>query len=135
MADELMQANEVGGIIDSLLKGLLAGLKPDFTKLDKAKLKSGVGLCLDSLKPTMSGSLDDMILDAAKTAIEGLIDGIKTSDGGHITVGAHKRRSKEEVEALIRANGGDPVKFAPFLLLLLQFLPDAIALILKILGK
>jgi len=127
---------EVGGVIDSLLKGLLSNLKPDLGKIDKAKLKQGIGLCLDSLKTTISGSLDDMLIDAAKEAIGGLIDGVKSEEnGGKLMVGAKRRRSKEEVEDLIKAEGGDPVKFAPWVLLLLQYLPQAIDLIRKLLGK
>lgn len=125
----------VGGIFDNILKGLLSNLKPDFKKLDKAKLKQGVGLALDSLKPTMSGSLDDMLLDAAKTALESVIDGIAVDQSGPMVVGARKKRSKEEVEELIKAEGGDPTKFALWVILLLQFLPTAIELIRKLLGK
>lgn len=133
MQDDVMV---VGGIFDNILKGLLGSLKPDFSKLDKAKLKQGVGLMLDSLKPTMSGSLDDMLLDAAKTALEGFIDDLGVqSPSGPLVVGAKRKRSREEVEDMIRAEGGEPKTFAPWLLLVLQFLPDAIALIKKLLGK
>jgi len=125
----------VGGIFDNILKGLLGSLKPDFSKLDKAKLKQGIGLALDSLKPTMSGSLDDMLLDAAKTALESVIDGLGVDQSGPLVVGARKKRSKEEVEELIRSEGGGPTQFAPWILLVLQFLPTAIDLIRKLLGK
>lgn len=132
MEDDVMV---VGGIFDGILKGLLSNLKPDFKKLDKAKLKQGVGLALDSLKPTMTGNLDDMLLDAAKSALESVIDGIAADQSGPLVVGARKKRTKEEVEDLIRSEGGDPTKFAPWVLLLLQFLPTAIELIRKLLGK
>lgn len=125
----------VGGIFDGLLKGLLSNMKPDFSKLDKAKLKQGMGLALDSLKTTISGSLDDMLIDAAKSALESVIDGIGVEQSGPMVVGARKRRSKEEVEKLIVDEGGDPKQFAPWVLLLLQFLPTAIELIRKLLGK
>ncbi len=135
MAAEIVGAEEVGGIIDNILAGLIGNLKPDWKKIDKAKFKSGISLTLDSLKTMIDGSVDDMLIDAAKTVIFGLIDGLPIPGPGPITVGAKRHRSKEEVEKLIREHGGDPTKFAPFLLILLQFLPDAIALILKILGK
>lgn len=126
----------VGWLMDNILKGLLGSLKPDFTKLDKEKLKQGVGLALDSLKPTMSGSLDDMLLDAAKNALAAVIDGLGVaSPSGPLVVGAKKKRSKEEVEELIRAEGGDPKTFAPWILLVLQFLPTALDLIKRLLGK
>lgn len=126
----------VGGIFDNILKGLLSNLKPDFSKLDKEKLKHGVALALDSLKPTMSGSLDDMLLDAAKNALAAVIDGLGVqAPNGPLVVGAKKRRSKEEVEEMIRAEGGDPKTFAPWIMLLLQFLPTAIDLIRRLLSK
>ena len=125
----------VGGLFDNILKGLLSNLKPDFSKLDKSKLKQGVGLALDSLKPTMSGSLDDMLLDAAKSALENVIDNLGVDPKGPLVVGAKRRRSKEEVEELIRNEGGSPAQFAPWLLLVLQFLPTAIELIRKLLNK
>jgi len=125
----------VGGIFDGLLTNLLKNMKPDFSKLDKTKLKQGVSLALDSLKTTISGTLDDMLIDAAKTALENVIDGIGVEQSGPMVVGARKRRSKEEVEKMIADEGGDPKQFAPWVLLLLQFLPTAIELIRKLLGK
>lgn len=126
----------VGGIFDSLLKGLLGNLKPDFTKVDKVKLKQGIGLALDSLKTTISGSLDDMLIDAVKSALEALIDGLGTpTPNAPLVVGAKKKRTKEDVEAAIIAEGGNPSQFAPWLLLALQFAPQIIELIRKLLGK
>jgi len=125
----------VGGLFDNILKGLLGNLKPDLSKIDKTLLKAGIGQCLDSLKPTMSGTLDDMLLDAAKSALDGIIDGLGKKEGDKLVVGAKKRRSSEEVDELIRAEGGDPKTFAPWVLLALQFLPTAIELIRKLLGK
>ena len=126
----------VGGIFDNLLKGLLGNLKPDFTKVDKVKLKQGIGLALDSLKTTISGSLDDMLIDAVKSALDALIDGLGTpTPNAPLVVGAKKKRTKEDVGAAILAEGGDPTKFAPWLMLVLQFAPQIIELIRKLLGK
>jgi len=125
----------VGGLFDNILKGLLGNLKPDLSKIDKTQLKTGVGLCLDSLKPTMTGTLDDMLIDAAKSALNGIIDGLGVKADDKLVVGASKRRTAEEVEELIKAEGGDPKQFAPWLLLALQFLPTAVELIRKLLGK
>ncbi len=125
----------VGGVFDNILKGLLGSLKPDLPKIDKTLLKSGVGQCLDSLKPTMTGTLDDMLIDAAKAALNGIIDGFGVKEDGHLVVGAKRKRSKEEVEDAIRAEGGDPSTFAHWLLLALQFAPQIIELIRKLLGK
>lgn len=125
----------VGGLFDNILKGLLGSLKPDLSKIDKTQLKTGVGLCLDSLKPTMAGTLDDMLIDAAKSALNGIIDGLGVKADDKLVVGARKRRSAEEVEEMIKAEGGDPKTFALWLLLALQFLPTAIELIRKLLGK
>jgi len=125
----------VGGLFDNILKGLLGNLKPDLAKIDKTQLKTGVGLCLDSLKPTMTGTLDDMLIDAAKSALNGIIDGLGVKADDKLVVGARKKRTAEEVDELIRAEGGDPKQFALWLLLALQFLPEAIALIKRLLGK
>jgi hypothetical protein len=125
----------VGGMFDNILKGLLFNLKPDFSKLDKVKFKQGVGLALDSFKPTISGSLDDMLIDAAKNALESVIDGLGVKQDGPLVVSAGRRRSRQDVEDMILAEGGDPATFAPWLLLVLQFLPTAIDLIRKLLGK
>lgn len=125
----------VGGLFDNILKGLLSNLKPDLSKIDKAQLKNGVGLCLDAFKPAISGSLDDMLIDAAKAALNGIIDGLGVKADDKLVVGARKKRTAEEVDELIRAEGGDPKQFAPWLLLALQFLPEAIALIKRLLGK
>lgn len=125
----------VGGLFDNILKGLLGNLKPDLSKIDKTQLKTGVGLCLDSLKPTIAGTLDDMLIDAAKSALNGIIDGLGIKTDDKLVVGSKKRRTAEEVDELIRAEGGDPKQFAPWLLLALQFLPTAVELIRKLLGK
>jgi len=125
----------VGGLFDNILKGLLGNLKPDLSKIDKTQLKTGVGLCLDSLKPTMTGTLDDMLIDAAKSALNGIIDGLGVKADDKLVVGAKHKRTAEEVEEMIKAEGGDPKQFAPWLLLALQFLPTAVELIRKLLGK
>lgn len=125
----------VGGWMDSILKGLLGSLKPDLSKIDKVKLKQGVALALDSFKTTMPGTLDDMLIDAAKTALDGIIDGLGTKTDGPLVVGAKRRRTAQEVDDMIVAEGGNPKAFAPWLLLALQYLPAAIDLIRKLLGK
>lgn len=124
-----------GGLFDNILKGLLGSLKPDLSKIDKTQLKTGVGLCLDSLKPTMAGTLDDMLIDAAKSALNGIIDGLGVKADDKLVVGAKHKRTAEEVEELIKAEGGDPKQFSPWILLALQFLPTAVELIRKLLGK
>lgn len=139
-----MEANEmvVGGLFDNLLKSLIQW--PDFKKADHAMLKQGVGLALDALKPT-TNALGSMLIDAAKTALQGLIDTLKAAAPlvvgaspearEEAIVGAGRKRSKKEVEDMITAEGGDPKTFAPWILLLLQFLPTAIELIRKLLNK
>lgn len=132
----------VGGLFDNLLKSLIQW--PDFKKADHAMLKQGIGLSLDALKPT-TNSLGGMVIEAAKTALMGLVDTLKSSaplivgaspeDREEQVVGAGRKRSKKDVEDMIRAEGGDPKTFAPWLLLLLQFLPTAIELIRKLLNK
>lgn len=141
VSNELMV---VGSIFDSLLKSLIQ--MPDFRKADTVMLKDGSGKVFDSLKPT-TNSLGGMLLDGAKTALFSVIDSWKVAAPGVLVVGATpaavtehaisgaRKRSREEVDKLIRSEGGDPSQFAPWILVILQLLPSAIELIRKLLGK
>lgn len=145
-----MEPLVVGGLFDSLLSNLLKGLKPDWNKWEKGKAIDGMSLFLDSFKTMVPGSLDDVLIDAAKGAIGDIIKNLGVKQDGVLVVGAttfpeafgkeveavtaRGRRSRKEVEDLIRKEGGDPKTFAPWLLLLLQFVPaliDAVQLIRK----
>lgn len=147
----------VGGLFDSLLQGLLSSFKPNIRNINHELLKDGVSRVIDSLKPMIPGSLDDMLFDSAKLAMHTIIDSWKNAPA--IVVGAvgpdgkpqksealasafkesvmqrSRKRTQKEVEELIISEGGDPKKFAPWILLLLQFLPTALELIQKLLGK
>lgn len=132
----------VGGLFDNLLKSIIQW--PDFSKIDHAKLKNGIGLSFDSLKPAVN-AIGVLLIDAAKTALETMIDKMKEKaplvvgashqNMANMIVESSRRRSREEVEDMIRAEGGDPALFAPWILLVLQILPTAIDLIRKLLGK
>lgn len=70
---------------------LLAFLKPDFTKLDKAKAKSAIGLGIDAVKPTTTwpGDLDDkLVWDNLGTALIAAVDRVSSTDPHAPTVGA-----------------------------------------------
>jgi hypothetical protein len=124
----------VGGFLDNLLKNFLAGLKPDMAKLDKAKAKSGVNDLIDSVKGVFGGgAIVSMLLDSAKELAGEWIDGLGVKQP--LVIGANRRRSRQDVEDAIRAEGGDPATFSPFLLLLLQYAPMLVELIRKLLGK
>lgn len=124
----------VGGFFDDLLKRFLSGLAPDLSKLDKAKAKSGVGDLIDAVKPVFGGgAIVSMLLDAGKELVQDWIDELGTP--GPLVIGARRKKTRQEVEDAIRAEGGDPATFSPFLLLLLQYAPMLIELIRKLLGK
>jgi len=146
----------LAGPFDSLIKALIQW--PDFAKVDRVMLKSGFATMMSAFKPA-TNAIGQMLIEAATTAINSLIDGWKASgedgrlvigagEGEIITMGANGeiidyeripsfegRRTKEEVEDMIRAEGGNPKGFAPWVLFALQFLPTAIELIRKLLGK
>ena len=125
MADELI----VGGLSDLFKLGF------DRSKFDLSKLDAGVALILDGIEPAVSspGNLDAMIFNALKDMLHNALAGLKPA--GPLVVGAKKKHSREEVEAAIIAEGGDPKQFAPFLLILLQFAPMLIELIRKLMAK
>lgn len=127
------------------LSGLLHGDLFDKTKIDIPLVENGVGTILDCIEVavTSPGNLDKMAFDAIKDVAHNFLLGLKQShpDSGGLVVGAagpvgkkKPLRTREEVEDLIRAQGGDPKKFVEWIWLL-QFLPNAIALIMKLLGK
>jgi hypothetical protein len=125
------------GIFDNMILNLLKDAL-DVSKIDKPKLKSAVSLAADACKPAtkLPADLDDKGWDMLKDAANVLIDKIGVQ--APITVGAAPevgRRTRKDVEDAIRAEGGDPATFAPWLLLLLQFAPMMVELIRKLLGK
>jgi hypothetical protein len=124
------------GIFDGLLERLFRDAF-DADKIDKPKLKSAASLAADAMKPAtkLPADIDDAGWDMLKDAANKLIDSIGVE--GPITVGAAPvgRRTRKDVEDAIRAEGGDPKAFAPWLLLLLQYAPLMVELIRKLLGK
>lgn len=69
---------------------LLAFLKPDMTKLDKAKAKSAIGLAIDALKPTTTwpGDLDDkLVWDNLALGLIAAVDRVSSTDPHVPTVG------------------------------------------------
>lgn len=126
----------VGGFIDNLLKNFLNSLKPDLSKLDKVKAKAGIDNLVDSVKGVFGGgAIVSMLLDSGKELLNDWIDSIGVQNPGPLVVGARRKRTRQEVEDAIVAEGGDPKTFSPFLLLLLQYAPALIELIRKLLGK
>ncbi len=128
-----------GGLLDSFVK-----IGFDKTKIDIVKVESGAGSILDGIEPavTSPGNLDAFVFNALKDIAHNFLVDLKhVNNGGGLVVGAagpvgkkQPHHTEEEINAMILANGGDPKKFAGWILLL-QFLPDAISLILKLLGK
>lgn len=149
------QQLEFAGPFDNILKSLIQW--PDFAKVDRVMLKQGITTSLTAFK-SATNAIGALLIDAMISGATGLIDGWKAvgpdgrlvlgaSEGEIITLGANGEiidyeklegfgsRSREEVDNMIRAEGGDPKGFAPWLLFALQFLPTAIEMIRKILGK
>lgn len=126
MANEMV----VGGLFDGLFK-----IGFDRSKIDVSKLDAGVASILDGIEPAVSspGNLDAMVFNALKDLLHNALAELKPA--GPLVVGAKKKHSREEVEAAIIAEGGDPKQFAPFLLLLLQFAPMLVELIRKLMAK
>lgn len=132
----------VGGLFDSLLKSVLQW--PDFSKVDHAMLIDGANKSFDSLKPAVN-AIGVLLIDAAKTAFATMVEKLKAKSPlvvgashqalANMVIEASRRRTKEEVDQMIRDQGGDPAMFAPWVLLVLQILPTAIDLIKRLLGK
>lgn len=113
----------------------------DRTKIDFAKVDGGQAMILDGLEPgvTSPANVDKWAFDALKAMFHNLIEVLKAPSplvvGAAPVEGRHPLHTREEVESAIAAAGGDPKKFAPWLLLLLQFAPQLIEIIKKLLGK
>lgn len=116
----------------------------DKSKIDVPKVEAGTGMVLDGIEPavTSPGNLDAFVFNAMKDIAHNfLIDLKHVNAGGGLVVGAAgpvgKKKpfhTEDEIKDMIVAEGGDPKKFSEWILLL-QFLPTAIELIRKLLGK
>jgi len=121
--------------------GLFDGLKLlgfDWSKMDIAKVDGGQAMILDGIEPVFQtpGNVDKWAFDALKVVFHNWLVDLGVKPPGPLVVGAKKpKHTREEVEAAIVAEGGDPKKFAPWLLLLLQFAPMLLDIIKKLLGK
>lgn len=115
----------------------------DRTKVEFAKVDAGQAMILDGLEPgvTSPANVDKWAFDAIKAALHNLVEGLKSPTPGPLVVGdgisegRRPKHTREEVEAAIIAEGGDPKQFAPWLLLLLQFAPALYEIIKRLLGK
>lgn len=110
----------------------------DKSKIDFAKVDAGQAQILDGLEPGVlsPANVDKWAFDAIKAALHNLIEGLKSPTPGPLVVGAFPfLHTREEVEAAIISEGGDPKKFAPWLLILLQFAPMLYDIIRRLLGK
>lgn len=125
-----MEPNVSTGFFDDFLKSLVK-IGFDKSKLNTAKLKSGVTDIFDGLEPGISspGNLDAVVLSAFKDMMHTAIDRLATPTPGPLVVGGKWRRSREEVEKIITDNGMQVSEFAPWILLLAQFIPLVIDLV------
>lgn len=130
----------VGKVAAGLLAGisLAGGSIFDKTKIDVVLVEEGAGLVLDGIEVavTSPGNLDAMLFDAIKSVVHNVLIDLKSAvapNHGPLIVGAkpHKKpfRSREEVEKIIADNGMQVTEFAPWVLLLAQFLPLVLDLV------
>lgn len=136
--------NEVGfNFIQNTIKSLLSQVDFDTAVLLKhPEFKKGMQSFAIAAKAAAKApfDIDDKIIDQLVLVLEGVIDQQKSK--GVIEVGAapdemtwRPKHSRQEVEDAIRAEGGDPKTFAPWVLIALQFAPMLIDLIRKLMGK
>lgn len=87
---------------------LMAFLKPDWTKADKPKLKSGAALLADAMKNTTTwpGDFDDTLWDQLKNIVNILVDKIGVTDP-HPTVGAEAPPTMTEINEFFSVTGLD----------------------------
>lgn len=120
-------------ISGGLLSGLLA-VKFDQTKIVWDKVDVGIASTLDGLEPAVitTGNYDLMVFTAIKQAIHDQLAKLKAPANGNLVVGATQfkwRRSREEVEKIVVSNGMQVSDFAPWVLLVAQYIPMLIDLI------
>lgn len=129
-----------GNFLTDLLVGQLGF---NASKIDKAKAKAGLRLLLDAFEPAIStpANFDAAIIASIENLVDKWVDALHLANpvapNGPLVVGAAPphitaKRSRKEVEDAIIAQGGDPKQFAPLLLLLLQFAPSIIQMVVMI---
>ena len=143
-----MEYEEVGfSFIQNSIKSLLSQVDFDSRAFVKhPEFRKGVASFAIAAKAAAKApfDLDDKGIDQLVIIIDSVIE--KQKNTGPIEVGSTAElhevgkawRSRKEVEELIRAEGGDPTKFAPWVLIglqFIQFLPQLIALIQQFLGS
>lgn len=127
----------IGKVATGLLAGinLAGGSVFDKTKIDVVLVEEGTNMVLDGIEVavTSPANLDAMLFDAIKSVVHNVLLGLKQEVApGLLVVGASKRkprRSREEVEKIITDNGMQVSEFAPWILLLAQFIPMIVDLI------
>lgn len=140
MNEQAMHAS-VKGFLDGLLG--MAGFDVKVFA-NHPKLRSGIADIATAAKDSASApfNLDDVLIDQLVAVLSGVLDqykamphtvGAAPGTPGHLV--SKRYHTEKQVRDAIVANGGDQTKFAPWLLVLLQYAPDLIALIMKLLGK
>ena len=130
----------IDNIIQKYIKDMLKDVSFDYKALlGHPKTKEAAQCLAVAVKAsvTMPFDVDDKAIDMALAALIELLDQYKNE--GPVKVGATpepmERRSRKEVEEALRAVGIDPITIASFVMLILQYAPDLIAMIKKIFGK
>lgn len=133
------------GIIQNVFTSLFSQIDWDTETLVKhPEFKKGINSLAIAAKAAAKApfDLDDRAIDQLVMVIDAMIEQkknigvIEVGDlPGESTARLKKRHSRQQVEEAIRAEGGDPATFSPFLLVALQFAPMLIELIRKLLGK
>lgn len=141
-----MEPQEMQGIIDTLIKkwitDALANASFDYRKfLGHPKTKEAAVALSVAAKDSVSlpFDMDDKGIDLALAALIQILDQYK--DIGPVKVGAtpdtvgKRWHSREEVEAMLRSVGIDPITVASLIIMLLQYAPMLLDAIKKLFGK
>lgn len=140
-----MQPDMVEGLFDGFIKkfidDLIKSASFDVKKLlTHPKFKEGVSCLAIAAKDsaTLPFNLDDKIIDQAVLLLDTIIEQYKNS--GPVMVGtapveAKRKHSREEVEAMLRSVGIDPITVASLIIMLLQYAPALLDAIKKLFGK
>lgn len=125
-----MEPNVSTGLFDGLLVSLIK-IGFDKSKIDIAKIEAGFNSIIDGMEPAISspGNLDAVILQAVKDMLHTYLAQLKAPAPGPLVVGGKWRRTREEVEKIITDNGMQVSEFAPWILIIAQFIPLVVDLI------
>jgi len=140
------------GLSGNMIVDWLVGqMGVDPSKIDRSKMKLGLRNILDAIEPAIAtpANVDAAIIASIENLVDKWIDGLKliqpvtppATPGTPFIVGAGSQKfldffrptfTEQQVKDEIIKKGGDPKKFSPFLLLILQWAPTLVQMITMI---